>query len=53
MQFVQARLAFAKQPPYWPVAHGGHCMMIMGEYVSPRKALAYKEATSLDVLAFV
>ncbi len=50
-QVVQERLAFARQAPYDPAEHGGHCMMIMGAYVSPRKA--YRAATSLEDKAFV
>ena len=50
-QLVQARLALAKHAPYAPAEHGWHCMMIIGEYVSPLKA--YRAATSFDVKAFV
>ncbi len=50
-QAVQDRAPLDKQAPYEPTEHGGHCMMIMGEYVSPWKA--YREATSLEVKAFV
>ena len=50
-QVVQERLPLERQAPNEPAEHGGHCMIIMGEYVSPRKA--YKDATSLEVRAFV
>ena len=50
-QVVQDKAPLERQAPYEPAEHGGHCMMIMGEYVSPRKV--YKEATSLEDRAFV
>lgn len=49
---VQAWAPTLVQPPYVPAAHGvGQARMIMGEYVSPRKA--YRAEISVLVKAFV
>jgi hypothetical protein len=37
-QVVQDKAPLERQAPYEPAEHGRHCMMIMGEYVSPLKA---------------
>ena len=50
-QLVHDRAPLDRHAPYWPLAQGGHCRMIMGEYVSPRKL--YRALTSLEDRAFV
>ena len=50
-QLVHDRAPLDKHAPYWPLAQGGHCRMIMGEYVSPLKL--YRAETSLEDRAFV
>jgi hypothetical protein len=50
-QLVQDKAPLDRHAPYWPLAQGGHCRMIMGEYVSPLKL--YKAETSLEDRAFV
>jgi len=50
-QLVHDKAPLDRHAPYWPLAQGGHCRMIMGEYVSPRKL--YKAETSLVDRAFV
>lgn len=52
LQALQFCVLSPRHPPYVPAEHGfGHAKMIMGTYVSPRKA--YRAATSVLVSALL